>query len=564
MRALVAREVFMKQVIIRCLLVLICLAMSLGVCGVASAEGYIEVIPPQYDDAKDFSEGLAAVRVGEKIGFIDKTGKEVVPPRYDAPQWFEYNSSLDFQDGLAGVMVSDGKTEKWGFIDKTGNEVVPLQYEYVNNFCEGLAAVMIGGKWGFIDKTGKEVVPPQYGSSWENDYYFRDGLAKVTVGDSYTGKWGLIDKTGKEIVPPQYDKIGDFYDGLAKVWIADLEAENYYLHGIGKWGFIDKTGREVVPVEYDKVGKFREGRIGVIKDGKLGFVDETGIIVIPPTYAYESESFETMAWYQQDYMPFFSEGLAAIWGGAEHDNQYGFIDRDGNVVIPFMYDHAVHFSEGLAYVSRGGTLEYPSSITYPYDGGFGKYGFIDKTGEVVIPLEYDCGYWDNGGPFLCEQIFYGGYAAVSKSDARPNYPDKVVYGMIDRAGKIVVPIEYDWVRYFSRNSNPNNRLALVGYGSDFADWASWDGCGLVDETGREVVAVGYYDGMESFREGVAHVWRDGEGRGYMDRYWSGTHGFIDTTGKEVVPCIYEDVRDFSEGMAAVKRDGKWGYIALAE
>jgi hypothetical protein len=39
-------------------------------------------------------------------------------------------------------------------------------------------------------------------------------------------------------------------------------------------------------------------------------------------------------------------------------------------------------------------------------------------------------------------------------------------------------------------------------------------------------------------------------------------GFIDTTGKEVVPCIFEGARDFSEGLAAVLVDGKWGYIAI--
>jgi hypothetical protein len=44
---------------------------------------------------------------------------------------------------------------KWGFIDKTGKEVIPPVYDYVGAFYEGLARVEKNRKCGFIDKTGK-------------------------------------------------------------------------------------------------------------------------------------------------------------------------------------------------------------------------------------------------------------------------------------------------------------------------------------------------------------------------------------------------------------------------
>jgi hypothetical protein len=53
------------------------------------------------------------------------------------------------------------KDNKWGYIDKTGRLIIPFQFDTADYFSEGLAAVGIGEKTGYIDKTGKFVVPPQ-------------------------------------------------------------------------------------------------------------------------------------------------------------------------------------------------------------------------------------------------------------------------------------------------------------------------------------------------------------------------------------------------------------------
>jgi hypothetical protein len=78
---------------------------------------------------------------------------------------------------------------KWGFIDKTGKEVIPLKYDDARSFSEGLASVNLNGKWGYIDKTGKEVIPFKYDDAWP----FSKGRAEVKLD----GEWFYIDKTGK-------------------------------------------------------------------------------------------------------------------------------------------------------------------------------------------------------------------------------------------------------------------------------------------------------------------------------------------------------------------------------
>jgi hypothetical protein len=63
--------------------------------------------------AEDFSEGLAQVRVKNKWGFIDKSGKMVIKPRF-------YHQVESFSGGLAYVITQDGRH---GYIDRTGKYI---------------------------------------------------------------------------------------------------------------------------------------------------------------------------------------------------------------------------------------------------------------------------------------------------------------------------------------------------------------------------------------------------------------------------------------------------------
>src|SRR6185369_4858024 len=87
---------------------------------IAGKYGYIDktgkmVIKPDFAGASRFSEGLAAVqpRQGSKVGFIDETGKPVIP--------LEFDLADPFSEGRAAIMIN----QLWGYIDKTGKIVVP-------------------------------------------------------------------------------------------------------------------------------------------------------------------------------------------------------------------------------------------------------------------------------------------------------------------------------------------------------------------------------------------------------------------------------------------------------
>jgi hypothetical protein len=201
-----------------------------------------------------FSEGLASVSdsIG-KYGFIDETGKIIIP--------FKYDFAFSFDNGFAEVCIRENESYRCGMINKKGEEVVPLKYDDIGGvFFEGLVSVKLNDKYGFVDTMGVEVIPLKY----DLTVVFNEGLAPVKLN----GKSGFINKKGKIIIPLMYDEADFFQEGLAPVKFN------------GKWGFINKKGKIIIPFKYDGVnwGWFSSKieKIIVSLNGKVIGVDMQG------------------------------------------------------------------------------------------------------------------------------------------------------------------------------------------------------------------------------------------------------------------------------------------------
>lgn len=230
--------------------------------------------------------------------------------------------------------------------------------------------------------------------------------------------------------------------------------------------------------KYEYVMDFKEGRALVQKDGKYGFVDKDGTVVIPLIYDDAAQRFE--------------EGTARV----KKDRKWGFVDKEGTVVVPLIYDNvALNFSEGRAMVNKDR-----------------KWGFVDKDGTVVIPLIYD-GVGN----------FSEGWAMVKKDGK---------WGYVDKKGTVVIPRIYDDAGYFSEGR--------AGIGKN----GKW---GYVDKDGTVVIPL-IYDDAWPFDEGRARVQKDGK------------VGYVDKEGKVIIPLIYDNGFVFKEGRAGVQKNGKWGFV----
>lgn len=279
-----------------------------------------EVIAPQYDMARKFSEGVAAVELNGKWGFIDTTGRQVIP--------FEYRDAFDFSEGLACIENDDFL---WGYIDKTGSVVIKPKYVEGWPLSGNRALVAVSTDeahvylYGFIDRNGNEVIPlDKYEGGYEN---FSEGLA-VSMGDG--GLYGYIDTDGNEVIPCRYDQANSFTEGMARVGNGD------------KYGYIDKSGQEAIPLKYDYADDaFQEGLARVQLDGKVGLIDIKGRTVIPAKYEEigSNEEFSLGC-------DCFHEGLAPV----KLNDKWGYVDKAGREVIPCQFEYAENFKHGKARV----------------------------------------------------------------------------------------------------------------------------------------------------------------------------------------------------------------------
>ncbi len=264
-----------------------------------------EIISPKYEGVCPFAGGLSAVMVGEKWGIIDKSGKEIIPIKYDGigvykPQGNNYPFKDipcdDLEDlvreGLIAIKVGD----KYGFVDKSGKVVISPKYDAVIPFVGGIAAVKRDEKWGFVDKTGKEIVPPtyeypvidydnlkmgylpvvkkarKYSTPFGGEYDFLVHVDSNLFLAKKGGKWGLIDKKNREVLSFKYDDLSHLHKDLF-----------VYLEG-DKYGVISLKRGVIVQPRYDKIFYAGEGIIGLVLNNKVGFMDTLGNVIFQPKY----------------------------------------------------------------------------------------------------------------------------------------------------------------------------------------------------------------------------------------------------------------------------------------
>jgi hypothetical protein len=305
---------------------------------------------------------LLGVTVDGKHGFIDLTGRMVIPPTFDFAWQFSEGHASAWQNGRAG------------FIDRSGRFVIPARFEYAKAFHEGLAEIQLGGLWGFVSTDGQLAIQPQF----EETRWFSEGRAPVRID----GRWGYVDKSGVIVIPAQYRQASLFEKGralvqLEKEWFAidrnggrtsrdpdDLIAEQRS----GKWGFVTPDGNVAVNFRYDGVQPFSEGLAAVLIGERWGFIDRRGRIVIPPQF---EDGWATPPGGARGGPPIgsFREGLAAVY----KDGSWQFIDAKGTA-IPGRFVKAA----AGAYGFRDGIAEVCGKKTC---------GYIDRTGRVIWPFE---------------------------------------------------------------------------------------------------------------------------------------------------------------------------------
>jgi hypothetical protein len=172
------------------------------------------VIDPIYQTIAVINTDMALVVKDDKWGYVNLSGKVIIPIEYE-------------QAGseLYGGLLKAKKGGKWGFINPKGTIVIPFKYDDADDFYDGFASVQLNKKFSYITTAGKEMFPFVY----EDAKRFADGLAPV----KYKGKWGYITSAGKVVIPFEYDSADYFSNGEGST----------YSEKTKKFYFFDKTGK---------------------------------------------------------------------------------------------------------------------------------------------------------------------------------------------------------------------------------------------------------------------------------------------------------------------------------
>lgn len=401
---------------------------------IAAAVGYWWFNRPPGEYKMDNS-GLYPINVEGKWGFMDKTGKTMIPP--------QFNGHGEFSEGLAQILVGN----KWGYVNTKGTVAITPQFEWADCFRYGRAMVMIGNQYGFINKDGKYVCNPDF--EWAGQFSgdlapvktaagevaFVNRSGKVVISGVFDqlqnngfngglaavakeGKWGFIDTAGKWVIDPQFEQTGIFADGFAPVLVG------------GRWGYIDRNGKFVVNPQYDSAQEFHEGFARIQSNGKVGFVNTKCKMVVDAKYNWASV---------------FSEGLAPV----ATDGGWGFIDTKGEMVIKPDFDSADSFKNGLAHVTV-----------------LGKEAYITKTGSFVV------------NPFPGTTIAAERARLVAEAERNivgdwtgkfgNDYNVRLTFMRSDNAIEAMI-LNKGWREFFKVNIQAGNQFQLTGISVEKAD-----------------------------------------------------------------------------------------------
>lgn len=387
----------------------------------------------------------------------------------------------------------------------------------------------------------------QVSRSFEND-----DLKPFKEGNLY----GFKNKAGEIVVQPRYERIYEFHEGMCRVRRGYVNC------------YIDSTGKEVninlldKGTNYHEIGDFHDG-LALINycDNKrhcgYGYIDKNGVLVSEDIYGLANN---------------YSEGRAFVckW----NSRKWEIIDEKGNNIGSEKYDHIGEltrkvyiFSEGLALVrcknnwkyidTAGKTIKELGTETSEYVA-INKWFKNCNEPEAKNQLAMVEGSKSNASIYTATEDVHQNKDGVTKNltfeldlqkDSFAQIPrlyvnedEYYVKGgkAYNRQGKLVLSSEKYLIKSYS-----DGRFRVISQNNLY---------GFVDILGNEIIPCQYEDARD-FRDGVARVCK--KIASDRVRKW----GYIDKNGKQVLPFSYGHVSgDFSQGLAYVAKSNQSSII----
>ena len=347
-----------------------------------------EIIPADYEEIVAISgiENSFKVKKDEKYGIVDNEGKIVVETKY---------ADIDVlgKDNKSGFIVKDD-TGKYGIIDYSNNQVLEIKYDAIEKvYGNDLYVVTVNGKQKLVNKENADVLTSGFDSikqilsSQENAVIFVKA-----------NKYGVMNLSGEVLIDAKYDELKETKLGIFIAKKAD------------KYGIINIENQEKLAFEYASIVYNEKADIHIAEDNNLNSnilnsnleTKITGMLIelnenkgylklrINDDYKYYNFKFEEKQ--EKDIFPNKTLFLS------KKDGKYGYVDKDGKVIVDYIYDDATQQNE-YGYVAvkkdeKWGSIDSKGNIVQEPTYNLDEYLLIDFIGRWHLGSDINMNYYN--------------------------------------------------------------------------------------------------------------------------------------------------------------------------
>lgn len=542
--------------------------------GVISHDGR-QLLPAVYDEVeiKDYQGFFFKIRKGDKYGIADSTGKVLQAPQYDEV------------DNLSPLLAKVGAEGRYGLFNlQTGRLVLPVTYKDADIIfgADDMAAVEKDGLHGVCNDKGEWIITPAYQQvRWLYHHLF---------AVQQNGRWHFWQQ---QLLPEAYDDMDNASDG----WIMVKRG--------GRCGYADTTGALKIPVQYDDAGAFDLGLAIITLKGKKGMINTQGKIILAPAYDDVSlnkyQLYDALAplrrhcdcmpqaspedinrWCRIEFTRLGRKGCARMDGTillqpeynelsissdgiiTESNGKAALFDTAGKQLIPALYDRINVSNERPLYFAQ----DRPCPTLYVVNKGE-KTGLFDQQGRQVLPVKFAHYLFPAPGIIEAEPSsnydtsFY--YTTTGRLIATSTLLQQ--YQLADTDRFIVSTYRDGQLQKLSLTDDKNHTLFTQthnGYEDSYDRDEPRYHSGLLkftlpttgalpntylDRNGH-IKTFAAYERTDHFFDGLAKAWHNDK------------TGYIDTSGHEVIPVIYDGItRMRDEQVFEVEKDNLHGIIS---
>lgn len=382
-----------------------------GKYGLINYEGK-KITKPIYDSIEGlpYKEGELLVKQNDKYGVINIKGNKMIDIAYDQISIDGYYTEKN-EYKYAGYIVANKMQEgyRYGYINKKGNLILNLEYNQLSRITDikdDENIYLIGAKNGQfgVTKNGKDLIPNEYQS------ISYDSSNELLVVEK-SKKYGIATLNGEVIIPTQYsqiDVVGIYLyaqneqgttvynnDGTEaninrNIEILNTGNEKYKIRinneNGTKYGVIAKDGKQIIEEKYNYIEYLYDDYFIVSNENsKLGVINDKDTLKIE----IENDSLQKV------------ENTDILQAFIVNNNTTKLYAKDmskicemQNATVEVKNDYIVIYNdEETKYFSREGkelnnTEIYISNTLFAKKEN-GKWGFVDKDGNLVVEAKYD-------------------------------------------------------------------------------------------------------------------------------------------------------------------------------